>query len=82
LCLLVKPLVSSNFGHCVLCHSLICVLWLLLWYLQTFGHCVLCPSLICSFCLTLWYLQTVGHCVLCPSSICVFWFKSLKIPKS
>jgi hypothetical protein len=38
---------------------LICVFWLLLWYLQTFGHCVLCTSLICVFWLLLWHLQTL-----------------------
>jgi hypothetical protein len=52
--LLITPLVSSNIDHCVLRPSLICVFWLLLWYLQTFGHCVLCHSLICVFWLNLW----------------------------
>jgi hypothetical protein len=60
LCLLFNPLVSSNFGHCVLRPSLICVVWLLFWYLQTFGHCVLRPSSICVFWLSLWYLQTLA----------------------
>jgi hypothetical protein len=34
LCLLITPLASSNFDHCVICPSLICVFCLTLWYLQ------------------------------------------------
>jgi hypothetical protein len=33
--ILITPLVSSNFGHCVVCSSSIYRFWLSLWYLQT-----------------------------------------------
>jgi hypothetical protein len=64
LCLLITPLVSSNFWPICSLSFIDYVFCLTLWYLQTFGQFVLCPSSSYGFWLSLWYLLAIVLSVL------------------